>query len=632
MALSLYIPGQGEPQLNQPTLVAYNVNGRWEVVEEKWVGNVPQGAQLISPQQAKTYTLQNATDLQSQIDWYARGGQTSARVIDPMKAAIAEMNAKATSYDRYQPPAPTGQQYVTGPTGNIMFEKDAASYISPEQGLAESQKKAVAMGGMTPEALAASNTANQAAGGITAASKPPVQTPQAPVDTNYQMIKGEGTDAYSARILAYNRAKDPASYVAPGSGPTYGAGGAITGAGLSGTTPINYKAGPTLSQTSTTLGLPFDVPQITATPEEDDLTKRINDLMGLNVKAGEKGAYTTEQNIAGDVAGKTRLVNDFSSQLKISQLEAANIQQEVQTGQGVTTAIDQRQRAEKLRLNSVKSLGIYAQLEMAKGNLATAQDAVDRAVSLKFDPIEGAIEAAKANIELLLKSPNMTRADKNRALLVQAQLEARSAAITQQKDNEKKVWDVYVEAVQNGLTDVTILNKIKNASTPEIALEIAAQAGFATKVTAPKIIGSASSGYYTVDAQGNTTPLNVSGNVPDGPISTGGYNFTSTQFNTGASKAALPLDTFKALAGDVQNFYIHLTTSQTTDISTLFSDVQSGKLTPEAAKANIEAKSMTPAVKEYLKARIDSLAPITTTGQKGFIANTWDTIKGWLGI
>ncbi|MBP9771461.1 MAG: hypothetical protein KBD16_00840 [Candidatus Pacebacteria bacterium] len=312
----------------------------------------------------------------------------------------------------------------------------------------------------------------------------------APVNTALQLKPGETIAQYNQRIAGMNSAGGT-QYFAGSTGP-------ISSSVLSGgsTPSVNYSQAPSLPQYSAAKGLDTNVPQMTMTTQESDLQTRINDLMSLNSQASTKGQYENEQAAAQDIAGKQRLVNDFSSQLKVIQLEAANIQQVTQQGQGVTTAIDQRQRAEALRLNNVKSLGVYAQLEMAKGNLATAQDAVDRAVELKYGPIEAQIKAAQENIDLLQNSPSATLADKNRALVIQASLDARTATIAQQKEDEQRIWEVYVNATENGLTDVTTLNKIKNAATAQEALAIAAGAGVAANQKKPIVSGALS---YTQD-------------------------------------------------------------------------------------------------------------------------------------
>lgn len=274
----------------------------------------------------------------------------------------------------------------------------------------------------------------------------PLANPAQAINPLLQLQKGETIDQYFARTNALNpNYADKAT-------PTSTINSSITG----GATPVNFQTSPTTYPTFDTSKLPSDVsiPQETLTQPQTDLQKQINEIMGLNTQEAGKQAYQNEQSAARDITGLTRLQNDLSAQLKMKQLEAADIQQRQQTGEGVTTAIDQRQRQEALRLNNVESLNIYARLEMAKGNLQTAQDAVDRAVQIKFDPIEADIKARTANINLILQSPEYTVAEKNQAAKIKATFDAQTRAIEQQKsivsENNKLKGDVLNAAQASG--------------------------------------------------------------------------------------------------------------------------------------------------------------------------------------
>jgi putative ABC transport system ATP-binding protein len=61
-------------------------------------------------------------------------------------------------------------------------------------------------------------------------------------------------------------------------------------------------------------------------------------------------------------------------------------------------------------------LSVSSLLEASRGNIALANDLVDREVKAKFDPVKEEIAAARANLELVLSSPEYTQAEKKRAL------------------------------------------------------------------------------------------------------------------------------------------------------------------------------------------------------------------------
>lgn len=113
------------------------------------------------------------------------------------------------------------------------------------------------------------------------------------------------------------------------------------------------------------------------------------------------------------------------------------------------------------------------------------------------------------------------------------------------------------------------------------------------------------------------------------------YKFSSTQTNKGSANSGLSISQFKTLPGDVQNFYVNLSSAQTKDLNTLFSDVKSEALTPEAAKEEIDSKSLPPEVKDYLKTQVDLNAPTKPTKTSmfgnpfkgGLFKNAWEQIK-----
>jgi hypothetical protein len=90
--------------------------------------------------------------------------------------------------------------------------------------------------------------------------------------------------------------------------------------------------------------------------------------------------------------------------------------------------------------------------------LASAQTKADKAVAAKYDPIQEQITAATNNLNLILKSPDYSLADKNRA---QAQLDVQKQkqdALDKAKQDTKDVNAVALEAAKNGADAVTLKN------------------------------------------------------------------------------------------------------------------------------------------------------------------------------
>lgn len=208
-----------------------------------------------------------------------------------------------------------------------------------------------------------------------------------------------------------------------------------------------------------------------AETQMSDLTKRI---MSLNDQYAGKAAYQNDQNNAAGVNAKQGIVNSLTAQRQQILNEAVQIQLQTQQGQGVTTALDQRQRNEALRVNAIAELSISSLLAAANGDLATAQQLADKAVATKFDPIEAEIRAATANLALIRNDPETSRQDLNRANAAQAVLDQQKAAYTQAKNTYEDIQSIAIKAAAAGVDAVT-LQKIQNATSAVQAAQLAAQ-------------------------------------------------------------------------------------------------------------------------------------------------------------
>ena len=114
-----------------------------------------------------------------------------------------------------------------------------------------------------------------------------------------------------------------------------------------------------------------------------------------------------------------------------------------------------------------------ANLQAAQGNLASALDQVDRAVAQRFDPVKEEIAVKKANLDLILDSPEASLADKKRAQKQKETQDAKLRQIEIQEREQDTIWKTGVEAAQNG-ADALTLRKIQQAKTAGEAAQIAA--------------------------------------------------------------------------------------------------------------------------------------------------------------
>lgn len=250
----------------------------------------------------------------------------------------------------------------------------------------------------------------------------------------------------------------------------------ITGEMLQPATPVNFQT-PTSSPVFPVASLNTEIPELKLTQPEtqaDDLSKRLQDL---NQQLGGQSALRTQKEAELGVPELVKSQRDLSTRLKTLQAEALAIPlriEEESVGRGRTAGGVSPLIASDLRKNAIQALSVGAMLEATRGNLTTALDLVDRAVGQKFDPIKEEIAIKQANLDLILKSPSYSLAEKNRA---QAQLniqKAKEKEVAKQEADQKTIWEIATKATANGLTDQLVLERIRNAKTPEEALQIAA--------------------------------------------------------------------------------------------------------------------------------------------------------------
>ena len=250
----------------------------------------------------------------------------------------------------------------------------------------------------------------------------------------------------------------------------------------------------------------------------DDLTTQLQELQNRLIG---QSAFQAEQETAAGIPELRKTQTDLSARLKTIQNEASAIPLQLQqeaTGRGITTGGLRPIQTAALRNNAIQALGISSLLEASRGNLTTAQDLADRAVAQKFDPIKEEIAVKMANLNLILKSPTYSLADKNRA---QNQLDIQNAKkrqIEKEETDQKKIFDIATTAAGNGADSLT-LDKIIKVKTPGDALIAAGR--FIRKPEKPEIIGTAETGYLQYDFETKTfKPIKIGGipNISDTDI------------------------------------------------------------------------------------------------------------------
>lgn len=242
---------------------------------------------------------------------------------------------------------------------------------------------------------------------------------------------------------------------------------------------------------------PIATPAFDLTPQEtgaeqgvrtgiSDIQSLLGDLAGENI-------YRAEQQQAQDIIGKKSAISSYQNQLKTLQSQGQGIQLQLQQdfqnlqnqaqqgGANVTKGgLDPQRRAlqtqsnQQLLSNAIQQYSVGAQLSAAQGDYATALQYVDQAVSLKYQGKKDQLAAAQANLELLLKSPDLTSAQEKRALARQQIIRDEERKVKAEEENDRAVRELAVEASRNGATQ-DIIDKILKAPDQDTALSIASR-------------------------------------------------------------------------------------------------------------------------------------------------------------
>src|SRR3990167_3584310 len=163
--------------------------------------------------------------------------------------------------------------------------------------------------------------------------------------------------------------------------------------------------------------------------------------------------------------------SDLIKRLQALQNEALAIPLQLQeqfAGRGVTVGGLAPIQAGALRQNAIQSLGVSALLEASRGNITLAQDQVARAVNAKYDPLGAEQKAKLANLDLIVKDPATTLADKNRAIALQTIENKKTADLAFAKKNEEGAKTKALEYAT--VADSLTLNEMMKAKT---ALDVA---------------------------------------------------------------------------------------------------------------------------------------------------------------
>lgn len=257
------------------------------------------------------------------------------------------------------------------------------------------------------------------------------------------------------------------------------------------------------------------IPEMKATIPETQANDLIARLQAINDQLTGQSAFRSTQETKQGLPELLKTQTDLSARLKGLQNEALSIPLQLQQGaegRGITAGGLAPIQTGALRENAIKALSVSSMLEASRGNITLANDLVDKAVNAQYAPLLEEQRAKLANLDLILKSPAYSLADKNRANAQKVLEEAKKIQLEQaQKDKDEILKNIAIPASANASNFVSdgtpahstlalTLDAISKAKTPQEALQIAANNGLMTKKEAGFDLGP---GQRRFDSKGN---------------------------------------------------------------------------------------------------------------------------------
>ena len=203
----------------------------------------------------------------------------------------------------------------------------------------------------------------------------------------------------------------------------------------------NYNA--ILAGTSGSLPAPVD-------PEKDKVDKNQQDILDVMGQLEGEEAFAQAK---GDELGLTKSkkdLADLTAQLTALNNEAIASTLEVdRVGRpAVLTAQANIEKANIERDRTIKALRLSSSIQAIQGNIALAETQVQRAVDLKYKPLEKKLETLNKTLEFNYKS--LTASEKKQADKLKAENDLKLEELEVKKSNEKAWESIKNTALSNG--------------------------------------------------------------------------------------------------------------------------------------------------------------------------------------
>ena len=238
----------------------------------------------------------------------------------------------------------------------------------------------------------------------------------------------------------------------------------------------------------------LETPELEPTPTETKAQTLTEEISALTEETLGVSEFTAEQREEFGVGALRTTQEDLVAQLKGFQIQAKSlalqkslagerIQQESigrgRTAAGVAplTAAAQRKITLQQADIAAQALTASALLSATEGKLVTARRQVEEAVAQKFAPILEELRVKEFNLNLILKSPDFSREQKNRAQAQKDAIANQKIEVEDARRTERELGQVLIQAASQN-APATLLEQARLTGDPIEATRIFAEAGF----------------------------------------------------------------------------------------------------------------------------------------------------------
>ena len=243
-----------------------------------------------------------------------------------------------------------------------------------------------------------------------------------------------------------------------------------TNAGTLGTNAYQVPPAPTYGSLATELGTQVQNAQGDVTTAETTQNQGMQDWQKLSEQLMNQTADTQQ---AEQQVGLPQLNTDLRDLQNLSKSQTAKYIQGIQNLEvkgGAAINVNAKE-AFLNRQNAIDSMLTNSLISAKSGDIQTAQSQVDRAISLKYDPIKQQIQN-KLDF-LKLNADNLSRADKKLADAKSTKLQLQLKQIDEQQQNEKDIRNLALTAIQKGGAPSSIMSQITGKSFEEATAVLA---------------------------------------------------------------------------------------------------------------------------------------------------------------